>query len=339
MESKEGDLGGLVAQTGKLTEELHAQEKICSDLRTEVLTNPLLPFFFFYYYFSLFVENCLQLRNATAGRHDVESQNKQLTEKLMEMEAVSAHLNTELTQQLAHLRAESDHKSKTISNLESNMEIISSHLSQTRLQLDELAKTSGEKSETIAHLQTQVSALELQQEKDKVDLQALAKLGQDRADSIAELNADLARKSAELHALERSVSEKSDAVLDLERKFADSQKEIECTKQETAHFSHQLEQRTIDLNDQKAKTQEMAAAHEEEHLRTQRISGEIREKLANVEVQLASVSNELDNEKRERVADEEKHKVTINSLVIMIEGTLPPPPLSSPPLSRGYSLY
>jgi hypothetical protein len=41
MESKQGDLGGLVAQVGKLTDQLHAQDKICSDLRTEIYFNIL----------------------------------------------------------------------------------------------------------------------------------------------------------------------------------------------------------------------------------------------------------------------------------------------------------
>eukprot|EP00026_Physarum_polycephalum_P000157 Phypoly_transcript_00157.p1 GENE.Phypoly_transcript_00157~~Phypoly_transcript_00157.p1 ORF type:complete len:2031 (+),score=467.97 Phypoly_transcript_00157:440-6094(+) len=294
MESKEGDFGGLVAQVGKLSEELHAQEKACSDLRTEV-------------------------QSENAGRREAESQNKHLVEKLREMEVASTRLNTELTQQLAHLRAESEHKSKTITNLETNMANVSSHLSQTRLQLDELAKTSSEKSETIAHLRVQVSSIELQQKKDQLDLQELAKLSQDRADSIAELGADLARRSAELHAIEKSLSEKSDYVLDLERKLADSQRELESVKQAVTHSADQLEQRTSELNDQKTKIREMALAHEEEHLQAQRISGELREKLASIEVQLASISNELENEKRERVVDAERHKVTVNSLVIMLE--------------------
>ena len=238
----------------------------------------------------------------------------------MEMEAASGRLNNELTQQLSHLRAESDSKSKTIANLEINIENISSHLSQTRIQLDELSQTSNEKAETIAHLRTQASNMELQQEKNKVELQAFAKSGQDRSKSMAELNADLACRSAEVHALEKLLSEKSDTILDLERKFADSQSGVEAAKQDAKRIAHQLEQKTKEVHAHKAEILAMAAERESERLAAQRAAGEIREELASLEVKLANVINELDEEKRERAGDAEKHKVTVNSLVMMIEG-------------------
>lgn len=234
---------------------------------------------------------------------------KRTLEKLADLEASSSRLNSELSQQLSHLRSEAEHKTKTISSLETNLENVSSHLSHTRAQLDELTHASMAKSETISELKTQIAQLSLEIEKNKVGLESFSRQVNEKSESIASLQKELEKRRKEEESLESSLKAKNESLSELERRFAEAQSSLESAKAENRN--HQ-----VTIRERETRIFELGAKIEFEIRKV----GETSDEAANLQKRINEIKSELDKERMERVRVEEKFRVTVNSLVIMIEG-------------------